>query len=301
MDEIRTVGAAAGFRWIWGAINIGRRGPGAIFGGAGLLLLVVIVVMTGLLLAMGGLLALSHVPMQPIPRILGIGFMLVLLMGIAFGLVGYLRLIDAVESGREARAADAFRGFADFSAGSRTFAIMLVIMVVQQAVTIGLIVWFLPDLGRWYLDVLHGMDVAAGAPPALPSAFWKFYPASVLLNLAGSWVQSVAICQVSLGGRGIAGALGDGIVSLLRNLSALLVLFVVVIALALGILVIVLFAVLAVVLIAKLVAMWLAVVLALILYFAFFVAMIAVGCASMYYIWRDTAGPGDSTPLAIAA
>lgn len=301
MDEVRTVGAAAGFRWVWDAINIGRRGAGAIFGGAGLLLLAAIVAMFALMFAMAGLFAAMHQASPWVTMSLAIAIMLVMVLCMAFAMVGYLRLIDAVESGRNAGATDAFRGFEDFGAGSRAFAVMLAMMLVQQAVMIGLIAWLMPDLGRWYLDVLHGMGGAAGAPPALPASFWKLYPVSLLLNLVSSWVQAVAVGQVALGGRNAAGALRDGIVSLLRNLPALFVLIVVAIAFAVAFVLIALVAVAAVALVAKLVAMWLAVILALILYIAFFVAMIAVGCASMYYMWRDIAGPGAAPAPAIAA
>lgn len=301
MDGIRTVGAAAGFRWVWDAINIGRRGAGAIFGGAGLLLFAGIVAMIALMFAMGGLFAALRQPSPWVSMPIGVGVMLVLLLGMAIGVVGYLRLIDAVESGRGAGATDAFRGFEDFGAAGRTFAVMVAMMLVQQAVMIGLIAWLMPDLGRWYLDVLHGMGAAAGTPPALPSAFWKIYPVSLLLNLLASWVQSVAIGQVALGGRNATGALRDGVVSLVRNVPALLVLIGVAIAFAVALVLIVLVAVAALALAAKLVAMWLAVVLALVLYVAFFIAMVAVGCASMYYMWRDIAGPGDAPAQAIAA
>jgi hypothetical protein len=301
MDNVRTVEATAGFRWIWDAINIGRRGAAAIFGGASLLLLAAIVALFALMFAMGGLFAAMHQPSPWVTTPLAIGVMLAMLLGMAFGLVGYLRLIDAVESGRGAAATDAFRGFEDFGAGRRAFAVMLAMMLVQQAVMIGLIAWLMPDLGRWYLDVLHGMGGAAGTPPALPASLWKLYPASLLLNLVGSWVQAVAVGQVALGGRNAAGALRDGVVSLVRNLPALLVLVVVAIAFALAFLVIALVAVVVVVLVAKLIAMWLAVILALLLYIAFFIAMVAVGGASMYYMWRDIAGPGGTEPPAIAA
>jgi hypothetical protein len=302
-DKIRTVAATAAFRWIWDALNIGRRGAGAIFGGAGLLLLAALGAMLALMFGLAGLFAAMHQPSPWVTMPLGIAIMLVMLLGMALCLVGYLRLIDAVESGRSAGATDAFGGFGDFVAGSRAFAILLLVMLFQQAMMVAAVAWFLPDLGRWYLDVLGGMGAAAGTPPpALPTSFWKLYPASVLLNMLGSWVQAVAIGQVALGGRNLAGALRDGIASLARNLPALLMLLVAGVTFAVGIVLVVLLAVFAVVLVAKLVAMWLAVVLAIVLYLAFLIAMIAVGCASMYYMWRDIAGPGATpSPAAVEA
>jgi hypothetical protein len=298
--EVRTVDALAGFRWIWDALNIGRRGARAIFGGAGLLLLTAIGAGIATVIVMGGVLAAVR-GSQSMMMVVTFGFMAFMVLGMSFALVGYLRLVDAVESGRSARATDAFRGFTDPRAGGGAFVILLAIMVLQQALMIGLVAWLLPDLGRWYLDVLHDA-AAAGQPPVLPSAFWKFYPASLLLNMVGSWVQAIAIGQVAIRGRSIAGALRDGVVGLLRNLPALLVLIVAAIVFAVAILLAVLLAAVLVVAIAKLVAMWLAVVLAVLLYLAFLVATIAVGCASMYYMWRDVAGPGATpSPAAVEA
>jgi hypothetical protein len=290
-DKIRTVATAAPFRWIWDAINIGRRGAGAIFGGAGLLLLAAIGAMIALGMAMSMLfMAARNWPAMSI--VFTVAGMILVVLGMAFAIVGYLRLIDAVESGRGASASDAFRGFQDVRAGIRTFAVLLLLMLIQQALMMGLVAWLMPELGRWYLAVMHDVANASRAPPPVPTAFWKFYPLTLALGLVGNWVQTVALAQVALGGRGIGGALRDGVVSLLRNLPALLVLIVAGIAFALAILVVVLIAVLAVVLIGKLVATWLAAVLGIALYLAFFVAIIAVGCASMYYMWRDIAGPG---------
>lgn len=299
--KIMKVAATAPFRWIWDAVNIGRRGAGAIFGGAGLLLLAAIGAMIALGMAVGALAAAART-WPSLMLASSMAFMFLMLLGMAFSMVGYLRLIDAVESGRGASATDAFRGFEDFRAGIGTFAVLLLLMLVQQALMIGLVAWLMPDLGRWYLAVLHDVANAGTAPPPVPTTFWKFYPATLALGLVGNWVQTVAIAQVALGGRGIGGALRDGVVSLLRNLPALLMLIVAGIAFALAILVVVLIAVLAVVLIGKLVATWLAVVLAIVLYLAFFVAIIAVSCASMYYMWRDIAGPGAvPAPAAVEA
>jgi hypothetical protein len=290
-DKIRTVATAAPFRWIWDSINICRRGAGAIFGGAGLLLLAAIGAMIALGMAMSMLfMAARNWPAMSI--VFTVAGMILVVLGMAFAIVGYLRLIDAVESGRGASASDAFRGFQDVRAGIRTFAVLLLLMLIQQALMMGLVAWLMPELGRWYLAVMHDVANASRAPPPVPTAFWKFYPLTLALGLVGNWVQTVALAQVALGGRGIGGALRDGVVSLLRNLPALLVLIVAGIAFALAILVVVLIAVLAVVLIGKLVATWLAAVLGIALYLAFFVAIIAVGCASMYYMWRDIAGPG---------
>lgn len=299
--KLKTVAATAPFRWIWDAINIGRRGAGAIFGGAGLLLLAAIGAMIALVVAMG-VLSMAARGGSFMSMAVSITFMIVLVLGMAFGIVGYLRLIDRVESGRDASATDVFRGFGDFRAGMRTFAVLLLLMVVQQALMIGLVAWLMPDLGRWYLSVMQNVANATTPPPPVPAAFWKFYPITMALGLLGNWVQTVAVTQVALGGRGVGGALRDGIVSLLRNLPALLMLIVAGIAFGLAILVVVLVAVLAIVLIGKLVATWLAVVLAIVLYLAFFVALIAVGCASMYYMWRDVAGPAAvPAPAAVEA
>jgi hypothetical protein len=299
LDEIRTVGAAAGFRWLWDAINIGRRGAGAVFGGAGLLLLVG--VLGGLvfgIVAGGSAAAFRASP--TVSFLLGLCFAVPMLLWMALGFVGYLRLIDAVESGRTAKATDALRGFTDFDTGLRAFLVLLVVMVVQQGVMVGLVVWLAPEVGRWYLAVLHG--VAGGTPPAaIPAGIWKVYAFSLTFGMLGNAIQSIAIAQVALRDRDTVGALRDGVVGALRNLPALFVLVVCGIAVVLVLLAVVVGVVMLLLMVGKLVALWLAAILAFFLYLALLVAMIAVGGAAMYYLWRDVAGAGGSVAPAVEA
>ena len=290
MEGIRTVGPAAGFRWLRDAINIGRRGAFAVFGGAAILLLVGVLAGIAFGIVTGGAVAAFRTS-TTVSFLLGLSFVIPMLLWMALGFVGYLRLIDAVESGRAAKATDALRGFGDFDAGFRAFLVLLVVMVVQQAVMIGLVASFAPELGRWYIAVFQG--AATNTPPAaVPPGIWKIYAFSLTFGTLGNAVQSIAMAQVALRGRGMAGALRDGVVGALRNLPALFVLVACGIALALVLVAIIIAVVMLLMMVGKLVALWLAAILAVVLYMAFLVAMIAVGGAAMYYMWRDVAGPG---------
>jgi hypothetical protein len=296
---MRTVGPAAGFRWLWDAINIGRRGARAIFGGAALLLLVGMGIMIGfMVLGVGGISTFGA--STAVSAVLGVVFILPVLLCMALGLVGYMRLIDAVESGRAAGATDALRGFADFDAGLRAFLVVLAVMVVQQVVMIGLIAWLAPEVGRWYLALMHG--AANTSPSAMPAGLWKVYAINLGFGTVGNGIQAIAVSQVALRGRAAAGALRDGIAGALRNLPALFVLVVSGIALALVLLAAIIAIVFMLMMVGKLVALWLATILGFLLYMALLVAMVAVGGAAMYYMWRDIAGPGPGAAApAIAA
>ena len=105
MEGIRTVGPAAGFRWLRDAINIGRRGAFAVFGGAAILLLVGVLAGIAFGIVTGGAVAAFRTS-TTVSFLLGLSFVIPMLLWMALGFVGYLRLIDAVESGRAAKAAD---------------------------------------------------------------------------------------------------------------------------------------------------------------------------------------------------
>lgn len=290
MDEIRTVGPAAGFRWLWDAINIGRRGAGAIFGGAGLVLLACGLAVIAFMLFLGAGMVATFGMSPYASMVVALVLMLPVLLAMALGVVGYMRVIDAVESGRAAGATDALRGFTDFDAGLNAFLVLLVMMLVQQAIVLGLLAAFVPELRDWYLASLRG--VANAAPAQAPPGFWKAYLLGLAVGVVGNGIQAIAIPQVALRGRGAAGALRDGIVGALRNLPALCVLVVTGTVLALTLLAVVVAAVFLLMMVGKLVAMWLAVIVGAVLYLALLVAMVAVGAAAMYYMWRDVAGPG---------
>jgi hypothetical protein len=299
MEGIRTVGPAAGFRWLWDAINIGRRGAGAIFGGAGLLLL--IGALAAILFMVAAALAVTAFRgSAAVSFIVGLGFVLPMLAWMALGFVGYLRLIDTVESGRRASATDALRGFADFGTGKRAFAALFAVMLAQQVLLVGYVAWLAPDVGRWYLDLLQG-GFASGHPPPVPHGIWKLYLFNLTVGVLCNGAQAIAIAQVALRGRGTAAALRDGISGALRNLPALLVLMVCGIVLAVALLLLVVVVVMLLMMVGKLVALWLAAILAFVLYMALLVAAIAVGGAAMYYMWRDIAGPSGAMPAAVAA
>src|SRR3990167_7800636 len=108
----RAVGPGAGIEWLKQAFNLGRSNPQAIFGGAALLLATVAAGAIGLSLGLVLLsTALDADPTTSLAVSLLVGLGIAMLM--AAMMVGYLRLIHAVEQGRPAGAGDVFAAFTD--------------------------------------------------------------------------------------------------------------------------------------------------------------------------------------------
>src|SRR5688500_11912826 len=108
----RALGPGAGWSWLKQAINLGSQNPMAIFGGAALVFVVVIVVA----IVLGILMGTTATTLQTggaASMTLSMLITLPILLVMAGLLVGYLRIIDAVEQNRPASAANVFAGFAD--------------------------------------------------------------------------------------------------------------------------------------------------------------------------------------------
>jgi hypothetical protein len=149
-------------------------------------------------------------------------------------MVGYLRLLDAVESGRPARAADVFAGFGDRRAILHAIGFMLLLMVVQNLLVVGLISLLAPEFGSWYLQSLQmSMSGVAQPPPtALPSGFGMAMVTMWVIGIFCYAVQAIGFGQIALRGGTIGSALSDGVSGAAKNLLPLLVLFLAVIAAA---------------------------------------------------------------------
>lgn len=293
----RALGPGAGFDWIKRAINLGAGNPRAIFGGAALFFVAIM----GVVIVMSMVIGLFTATLQPgstAALALSLLVTLPLLLVAACLIVGYLRTIDAVESGRPATATDVFKGFSDMQTSLRAFGLLLALAVLQNALVAGIVATFSPELGTWYAQIVQAQ--ASGQPPTqLPQLPAGSGTVSILISLVMLLVyavQSIGLGQVALGGRRFGGALADGFSGAIRNLLPLLVLAVVVIvaAIASGLVLLLVAAVIG--LLAKLLGGWIAILLAIPLYVAIVLALVVVSFGVMYHLWRDVAGGDAAVP-----
>lgn len=289
----RTMGPAAGWRWLMAAVNLGGNNPRAIFGGAALLLAVVFAAAMALsiLLAMlmpggaGAQMAGSLLVTLP------------LLALMAALMVGYLRLIDAVEAGRPARATQVFSGFADRSAWLQATVILVVLALLQYLLMAGGVMLVAPDAGRWYLE---NMATATAVTPDqmadMPPGLGRMLAVLLVVGVVTYAAQAIALGQVALRKRGIGGAIADGAAGAVRNVLPLVVLMLLglvamlVIGMVVGLLA-VLFGGLAG---GSTVAMVIAVVVGIPVYLLLVLVMVVVSFGVMYAMWRDICGDGSA-------
>lgn len=287
----RTMGPAAGWRWLMTAVNLGGGNPRAIFGGAALVLLLVFVTAVVLSLASalagpataGGQMLLSVVVSVPL---------LVLMAGL---LVGYLRLVDNVENGRPATATLVLAGFSDRAAWMRSVVLLLVLALLQYVLIAGTVMLVAPEVADWYVANLGAPEPTATLPPGFGRAFALTMVVSVLLYAA----QALGLGQVALRGHGVGQALADGATGAIRNVLPLVLLLLVglvamfVIALVVAVLAMV-FAALGG---GSGAGMVVGMVIGVPVYLLLLLAMIVVSVGVMYAMWRDICGePGAAPP-----
>lgn len=301
--QTRAMGPGAGWRWLMQGINLGRNNPKAIFGGAFLLLLTVVLLAFGLSLIVGGL----TIAMKPgLGGSMGLGLLIMLpvLLVMAGLMVGYLRLIDAVEAGRAAGPMDVFGGFKDMPAMVRAIVFIVVLAVAQNALLVGLVAWLAPDLGAWYLQNMQA-SMAGAQPPAmaaLPEGFGVAFVLILLLSLFGYAVQAIGMGQIALRQRGILGAITDGIAGAAKNLLPLLVLVLLTIAACILFALLAMLVVMIVGVLAKFAGVWLGILIGVPLYVVTLLVIYVVMFGVMYSLWRDVCGDGPvQTGDAVAA
>jgi hypothetical protein len=290
---IRSMPAGAGLGWLRHAVNLGRSNARAIFGGGALLLLTVVVVALGVSLLMGAI-ASALDPGPAGAMAISLLTVLPLMLVMAMLMVGYLRLIDAVEGGRPARALDVLAGFRDTSSSLRAVGFILIVTVVQNLLIAGVVAVLAPEVGSWYMDTLLSSVPGQATPdPTPPEGFGLVFATMMVLGLFFYALQAIGLGQIALRGRGVLEAFGDGMAGALRNVLPLL-LFGAVMVLA-GIAMVLVFSVAAAVLalLGDTAGAWVALLLGLPLYLAFLLALLVVVFGVMYFLWRDIAGGGD--------
>lgn len=296
----RAVGAGASFSWLARALDLGRSSPGAIFGGAALLLATMLagaVAISMLMVLLASLLKADPASSMAVSLVVAIGIALLM----ATLMVGYLRLIHAVEQGRPVRALDVFSGFSDLPLSGRAVGFMLLLTIAQYVLIISLVAVFAGDFGAWYLDNLKLS--MAGQQPApmteLPDGFWRAFGLVSILGLFFYAVQAIGLGQIANGGRSVADALKDGVAGTLKNLLPFLVFLLMMLAVVIVLLLVVFLLAMIVAMLAKALGVWLVVVIGVPLYLASLLGAMVVMFGIMYFVWRDISG--DEAPADVAA
>ena len=295
--SIRAMGPMAGFRWLMNAINLGRHNPKAIFGAAGLSLLLMLVpsVLT-MPLQMGGTPGGGRMV-----AVLVVSMLLGLLLTPLYG--GLMSVIDAAERGRPAKATDVFVPYRTGGGALRMIGFAVGMLVVYAI--LGVVVVAIAGTGivHWYMDILAA-QAAKTAPTALqqlPAGFGTAMALFTVFWLLLMGVYAVGFGQVALAGRTPLAALKDGFIGSLKNLLPLLMMA---IGMCVGVVAVLLALVVLVgiaALLAKLVGMWLLFVLAVPVYIAFVLVLYVVMFGTMYFMWRDICGGSDTSAEAVAA
>lgn len=289
---IESKGPLAGLGWLQRGISAGYRHPKPIFGGA-LILLLIVMVPSLVMLPFQFHLRATGTPPSPA---FFIGFMAgSMLLGLLVVplYAGYLQVIDAAERGLPARATGIFDPYRQGDA-LRLIGYGLALIVIYIALTGIIILVAGRGIVDWYMQVLAAQS-SHQSPPGLPQGFGIAMALLTVMGLFMMGFYSVSLGQVALRRRGMFNALGDGFLGALKNLLPLLVLAVsLVIAWLLAVIVIAI-VVFVFAFLGMLAGEWLMWVAIIPVYVALVLVVFAAMFGVMYYLWRDVCG-GDTVP-----
>lgn len=214
----KSVTMGAPFAWLMKALDVGRRNPGALFGG--FLLVLVVGLVPSALQLLGDAISTPMAPVWIVLYAISVLASIVImppLVGAAF------RLLHACETGAPARASDVLAGYAD-----REFAVRMVLVALSfmavYIVALGLLYVVLPGkealleiFQRFAATPPGGQPDMTGlqAPPG-GLLLWLLAATALLLVLGNAYM--LAFAQASLGGRGVGDAMKDGFAAAFRNL-----------------------------------------------------------------------------------
>ncbi|WP_456990483.1 hypothetical protein [Lysobacter sp. A286] len=292
----------AGFDWLKRGINLGRNNPVAVFGGAALLLVAMLVVGVVAMLgaaAMFAMLGDNLVGMVIIGMLVGV--LVLVVMGML--MVGYWRLIDAAENGRPARVVDVFSGLGDMATSSRLIGLLVLMAIVQNVIMAALLSVFAGGVMTWYLQMMQSQALAdpTAMMASLPAGLGAAYLVMMVVGMLFFAIQSVAIGQICLRRRGVFAAFGEGVAGAFKNVLPLLVLFVSYVVAMIVLVIIAGIVVLVVSLLGKFLGMWITMLIGIPLYLLFLLAVCVVAFGVMYHLWRDVCeGGSDATTPAEA-
>jgi hypothetical protein len=288
--QTRALGPMAGLSWLRQAIHLGRNNPRAVFGAAGLLMLVALVPTVVQLFAQFALGVTDARPMMIVTLVTTLAMLLVypLLIG------GFLQVIDAAEHGRPTHATALFGPFRAGAARGRLIAFFLLMVGLYVLATVAVLSVVNAELLEWFVTMATlAQNATPGALPELPPApegMGTLWGLMLLVMMFLGGVSTIGFGQVSLTDRSAVGALADGMAGTVKNVLPLVVLAVVVLALlfvvmlGLGLAMVLLMA------LGALVHATLGMALFLPLYLIFLVASYVVMFGTMYFMWRDVCG-----------
>lgn len=301
---IRAMGPMAGLGWLTRALNVGRNSPGAVFGGAILMVLVTLAAAVAATMVQFALVAMIGTSLTTM--IVGtVLTSLIVLVPLTMMMVGFFRLLHKVESGSGARVLDVFSGFGDVTTSLRAIGLLLLLAIVQNLILGAILMTFAGGFLQWYMQLIQASMAGAGTDPALlaqlPAGMGIASVAMLLTGLVFFGVQSISLCQVALRGRGVFSALGDGFVGAFKNLLPLLMFVIACLVAAVLLVIALVLLALVIGLLAKLAGAWLAVVLAIPLYILGTLAVYVVMFGAMYHLWRDVCDGAESGSGPVAA
>ena len=289
----RTAGIGAGWRWLMGAINLGSRNAGAIFGAAALMLVAGLV--PSILQAVGQAISTSPVLALAI-LVVVVGYWLFVMMPLG---AGFYRLIHATETGQTARATSIFEVFRDTSMVLRMaglgLGVMLLAFIIGLLMSLFLGQDFVAGLAAW-MQALETMDQQNPVLPPAPDKLGLFVALALLFGIFFSGVYMLAFGQAALGGQKVSAALKDGFVGTFKNVLPLVLLSL--LGLVLGGVVLVVFLLVAglLMVVGSLVSPMLGLVLMLPVYLGLLLLLYVVAYGVGYFMWRDVCGGQEVTP-----
>lgn len=295
----RTMGPGHGWSWLARAVNLGRGNPKAVIGGIALVALIALLPSLVQMLLQGAMGGQADAGLT-------VAALTTLVSLVVFPLLigGVLRVIDATEHGRPARASGVLEAFRSGHGAGRLIAFGLLMTALYLLVFGTIIGVFGQGLPEWYMQLVQLTVEGGGKPvqpediPPPPSGLGMVMALGLLCGLYLGGAYAIGFGQVALGGRGVLEAMRDGLAGSLKNLLPIVVLAVLSIAalIALSLVATLLGGVLA--LVGGLVHPALSVLLVAPLYLGMILLMYVVMFGVMYHMWRDIcAEPVAPAPL----
>ncbi len=290
--SIAVVSMASPFRWLSKSLDIGRRHPGALFGGFALLLLVALL---PTVLQLG--LQFTLKPSPAMMLTVSVAAMLLSLLILPPLVGGAFRLVHACETGATPRAWDILALYRDPPTALRM--VLTALLVVGLYLLVLAAMALLPGATYFGQVMMVAMTTAPGAQPDLagvvpPEGLLAWLPVWLLALMFAAIVLTnaymLAFAQAALGGRSPLLAVAEGLWASLKNLLPLTGIFLVLVFG--GFVVVLLFAVLAGIVFAvlSLISPVLAMAVAAPVYLGLMLLMYVLMFGFYYQAWREIFG-----------
>lgn len=276
-----------------GAINLGSRNAGAIFGGAALMLMAGLV--PSILQAIGHGFSSSPILAWVIPM-MAVGYWLFVMMPLG---AGFYQLIHATETGRPTRAMSIFEVFRDTPMVLRMaglgLSVILLVFIIGLVMRLLLGQDFVAGLAGW-IQALGTIDQQNPVLPPAPEKLGVFVAMSLLFGMFFGGVYMLAFGQAALGDGKLSGALKDGLIGAFKNVLPLLLVSLLCLVMgAVGLVVFVLVVGLLVV-VGSLVNAGFGPLIMLPVYFGWTMLVYVIAYGVGYFMWRDVCSGQEVVP-----